>query len=64
MAPMVGGDYYERTGRKAPKGLVSEPPNPPACLAAVHTINTTLTNTQITTKCKQLYEDIDGVPVK
>jgi hypothetical protein len=58
MGPMVGGDFFESTHLRAPRGLVSEPPNYAACIAAVRSFGSKLTLAQITGKCKQLYEQI------
>jgi hypothetical protein len=58
MAPMVGGDFYESTHLRAPRGLVSEPPNYAACIAAIRAFGSKLTAAQITSKCEQLYEQI------
>lgn len=58
MAPMVGGDFYERLGVKAPKGLVSEPPDYSACHTAVRSLGSKLPSAQIASKCRQLYQQI------
>jgi hypothetical protein len=58
MSPMVGGDFYESTHLRAPTGLVSEPPNYAACVAAVRAFGSKLTVAQITSKCEQLYEQV------
>jgi hypothetical protein len=64
MSTIVGGDYYEHIGVKAPDGLVSDPPNYPACISAIERIGPAKTTSQPTSssrqelegKCRLLYQ--------
>jgi hypothetical protein len=65
MHSIVGGDYFERFGHKAPIGLVSEPANYRRCSAAAMTIvpkssggKPELSPRQITGLCQELYRAI------
>lgn len=65
MASIVGGDYYEHIGAPAPRGLVSEPPNYSACVAAAGTLvgrtasgQLALTPEQLDGKCRELHQAI------
>jgi hypothetical protein len=63
MNSIVGGDYYERFGKRAPLGLVSEPANYPKCIRAASSLanenNRVFTAAQISLKCHQLYRAIE-----
>jgi hypothetical protein len=54
MATIVGGDFYELTRVTAPKQLVSEPPNPTACVAKMKTVAKVTTTTELSHRCQQL----------
>jgi hypothetical protein len=64
MTTLVGGDYYELSGSHLiPAGLVSDPPDYSGCesrleAVAAHSPSTEAkpTGTQISTKCRQLYQ--------
>src|SRR4029077_16402098 len=63
MGIIVSGDYFEKVGRRAPKGLVSDPPNYAACVAAEEAImpkpvkgKSLPTAAQRESKCRQLYQ--------
>jgi len=64
MGTLAGGDYYQLSGRQTlPAGLVSEPPDYPACVAHLETAEATspskdlrLTGVQLLAKCRQLYQ--------
>ncbi|HXN39416.1 MAG TPA: hypothetical protein VN892_15370 [Solirubrobacteraceae bacterium] len=66
MATIVGGDYDESLSHPAPKGLVSDPPNYPRCVAAIETIGPPKTTTEtpqqihsgLVGDCHQLYESL------
>jgi hypothetical protein len=62
MNSIVGGDFYEHFGRRAPRGLVSEPANYPACMNAATTLTVasgrSFTSNQLADKCRQLYQAI------
>ncbi len=65
MATNVAGVYLEHVGRRAPKGLVSDPPNYVACVSAIETIGPSKVSgkgeqvrAQLEQKCRQLYEAI------
>jgi hypothetical protein len=59
MHSMLGGDYWERFGKRAPVGLVSEPANYAACEAAARGLvaqsGHELTPAQISQRCRQLH---------
>lgn len=63
MSSIVGGDYYESLLRRAPKGLVSDPPNYAACASAIETIgpptsaagSSKAIRTELEGKCRELY---------
>jgi hypothetical protein len=61
MATDVAGDYRELNGSNAPKGLVSDPPDYPRCVAAAKSIVTSsgaptkLSDAQVRLKCHQLH---------
>ncbi len=59
---VTGGDYYEHLEKPAPRGLVSDPPNYPRCIAAAEKVvprstsgHLTMARSQIAGKCRQLY---------
>jgi hypothetical protein len=63
----LAADYYAVSKREAPEALVLEPPNYPACIAAVRRMPATpgkgkrasrLTTAQLRSKCEQLYQAI------
>lgn len=64
MSSIVGGDYYESTGVKAPDGLVSDPPRYGTCVAAIESIGPPKSGTQSAAHsedqgiCHQLYQSI------
>ncbi len=64
MSTIFGGDYYEINLRPAPRALVSEPPNYPACLAQLKAIVRPLPAgsrppvAQLALKCQQVYQAI------
>lgn len=65
MSTMVGGDINEISGQTAPAGLVSDPPNYRACVAALATAVVQWTPSRpnpstalLRTKCKELNEVI------
>jgi hypothetical protein len=66
MSTIVGGDYFEHLGKRAPDGLVSDPPNYAACVSAVErigpakaaTVAATATRGQLESKCRLLYQAI------
>lgn len=64
MNSIAGGDFYEHFGRRAPRGLVSEPPNYTACMSAATTLTAAsgrrpaFTTSQIAQKCRLLYQVI------
>jgi hypothetical protein len=62
MTAEIGSSYYEVTKRQAPAQLVSDPPNYPACAAALKSIEPILhkgrpqpTATELESRCEQLY---------
>jgi hypothetical protein len=66
MSIMVGGDFYSISGLRAPKGLVSDPPNYSACQVAMGAFVprpakrrlAKPTQAELTGKCQQLYQGI------
>jgi hypothetical protein len=67
MTPMVGEDFYAVAGRPAPAGLVAEPANYPACVAALKRLTPIPggkhaqpepTTADLERRCRQLYEAI------
>ncbi|HXN38615.1 MAG TPA: hypothetical protein VN892_11285 [Solirubrobacteraceae bacterium] len=66
MSTLVGGDYFESIGRRAPSGLVSDPPNYPACASAIEAIGpprlvnatATIDRAGLEERCQQLYAGI------
>ena len=64
MQSIVGGDYFERVGERAPLGLVSEPPNYAGCLPGAKQLTDAsgrqppFTTQQLELKCRQLYQAI------
>jgi hypothetical protein len=61
MTTVVGGDYHEVTGLRAPLGLVSEPANYPRCVSTASRIvaeseaRPKLRASQLLLKCRQLH---------
>jgi hypothetical protein len=61
---LAGGDYYELShAHTLPLGLVSEPPNYPACLTRLESLartasagQSTRSSVSLLTKCRQLYQ--------
>jgi hypothetical protein len=63
MSVLVAGDNLEHVGHRAPKGLVSDPPNYRACKAAVESIGPptgalAAPLDSIGLQCRQLYEGV------
>ncbi len=66
MLEVTGEDYYASSTHRAPRGLVSEPPNYPACIAALEAVAPfpgkgqpkKPTVAQLETKCRLLYQAI------
>ncbi len=66
MLEVIGEDYYIASTHRAPKGLVSEPPNYTACVAALEAIAPfpgkgqpkKPTLSQLGTKCQKLYQAV------
>jgi hypothetical protein len=64
MKTIVGGDFFERLGKRAPLNLVSEPPNYAACLPGAKELTEAsgrkppFTTPELEQKCRQLYEAI------
>ena len=62
MTAIFGGDFFEITGHPAPTGLISQPPHYSTCATTIHnsfpTKGGTLSTTELTLKCRQLYEAI------
>ena len=65
MASLVGEDYFQHVGARAPQGLVSEPPNYQGCLTAAEKIvpklpdgRLELTRAQLLGRCRQLYRSL------
>jgi hypothetical protein len=65
MSVLVAGDNLEHVGHRAPKGLVSDPPDYRACKAAVESIGppkgalaAPLDSKRIGLQCRQLYEGV------
>jgi hypothetical protein len=63
MEAVTGGDYFEHLSKVAPRGLATDPPNYPRCIAtaekiAVRSANGRLeaTRAQLASKCRQLYQ--------
>jgi hypothetical protein len=61
MGALAGSDFYTSTLAKAPAGLAVDPPNYPACVAAMRRVASEftggpvrLTSAQLTTKCREL----------
>jgi hypothetical protein len=61
MSTMVGGDYQEITGTRAPTGLVAEPADYPRCVAAAKQIKAkspsapVLNEARLKIRCRQLH---------
>jgi hypothetical protein len=58
MSALAGSDFYEHTGKRAPKGLVSDPPNYAICVSAVQALSPSIARGQLDLKCRQLYTAI------
>jgi hypothetical protein len=64
MSTIFGGDYYEINRHPAPRALVSEPPNYPACLAELRALVRRMPAgsrpgvAQLGLKCQQVYQAI------
>jgi hypothetical protein len=65
MASLVGEDYFQHVGARAPQGLVSEPPNYRTCLTAAEKMvpklpdgRLKLTRAQLLSRCQQLYQSL------
>jgi hypothetical protein len=65
MATIVGGDYDENLGHPAPRGLVADPPNYPACVSAIETLGPAKTTeappqarAALESDCHQLYQSL------
>ena len=63
MSALFGGDYFEKLGRVAPRGLVSAPPKYSSCLAALRTMTATpagsaSSEAPLESKCQQLYQGV------
>jgi hypothetical protein len=64
MNSIVGGDFFERWGKRAPLGLVSEPANYPTCVRAASVLTRAsgrrppFSSSQIGEKCRLLHQAI------
>lgn len=55
MATLLGGDFYEITGKVAPQHLVSEPVRIGVCTKNLATLAPHLTSAQLVARCRQLH---------
>jgi len=66
MSTIIGGDYDENIGHPAPRGLVSDPPNYPRCIAAIETLGPSKSHsetpqqarTTLANDCHGLYREL------
>ena len=59
MESIAGGDYFEHTNKRAPRGLVNEPANYARCASAARSVNVhAVSDVALKAKCQQLYESI------
>jgi hypothetical protein len=65
MSFIVGGDFYETSQLRAPKGLISDPPRYKKCSATLKKVVAVTANPRprsaepyLTSKCKELYQGI------
>ncbi len=64
MTAIMGGDYFQRVSRVAPRGLVAEPLDLPACISASESLVSRAVGAAVPTKaalshrCEQLHESI------
>jgi hypothetical protein len=65
MSTIMGGDFYEITGKTVPSGMVSEPPDYAECVAGMETLSTSSaggstrpTAAELRRKCEQLYQAV------
>jgi hypothetical protein len=65
MSSIVGGDYYESLGHRAPQGLVADPAYYTGCISAIEAIgpaktpaNATQTHQELLSKCQELHQSV------